>query len=132
MTFYGQFNPVFQSFDDGEETTSGIVDNGNWNSRVGFTLVQPSGDITLRARFETGLGFRNSALVSQEFTPEWIDWQRNRVALVRGRGRFALRHALPRPGQLGLRRNGGARRFLHLPCGCDRFLRRLRLLPLPR
>jgi hypothetical protein len=80
MTFYGQFNPVFQSFDDGEETTSGIVDNGNWNSRVGFTIVQPSGDITLRARFETGFGFRNSALVAQDFTPEWIDWQRPRCA----------------------------------------------------
>ena len=76
MTFYGQFNPVFQSFDDGEETTSGIVDNGNWNSRVGFTLVQPSGDVTLRLRFETGLGLRSSAAVSQEFTPDWIDWQR--------------------------------------------------------
>jgi hypothetical protein len=75
MTFYGQFNPVLQSFDDGEETTSGIVDNGNWNSRVGFTIVQPTGDLILRARFETGLGFRNSALVSQDFTPEWIDWQ---------------------------------------------------------
>lgn len=75
MTFYGQFNPVFQSFDDGEETTSGIVDNGNWNSRVGFTLVQPSGDVTLRARFETGFGFRNSAAVAQDFTPDWIDWQ---------------------------------------------------------
>lgn len=74
MTFYGQFNPVFQSFDDGEEVTSGIVDNGNWNSRLGFTIVQPSGDITLRARFETGLGLRNSALVSQKFTPDWIDW----------------------------------------------------------
>lgn len=75
MTFYGQFNPVIQSFNDGEETTSGLVDNGNWNSRVGFTIIQPSGDLILRARFETGLGFRNSALVSQDFTPEWIDWQ---------------------------------------------------------
>lgn len=75
MTFYGQFNPAFQSFDDGEETTSGLVDNGNWNSRLGFTLVQPSGDMTLRLRFETGLGLRSSAAVSQDFTPDWIDWQ---------------------------------------------------------
>ncbi len=75
MTFYGQFSPVFQSFDDGEETTSGIVDNGNWNSRLGFTLVQPSGDVTLRLRFETALGLRSSAAVAQDFTPEWIDWQ---------------------------------------------------------
>jgi hypothetical protein len=75
MTFYGQFNPVFQSFDDGEETTSGIVDNGNWNSRLGFTIVQPSGDVTLRLRFETALGLRSSAAVAQDFTPDWIDWQ---------------------------------------------------------
>ena len=90
MTFYGQFNPVFQSFDDGDEVTSGIVDNGNWNSRLGFTLVQPSGDMTLRVRFETGLGFRNSALVSQDFTPEWIDWQRTALRWfeVAGDGRY--------------------------------------------
>jgi len=90
MTFYGQFNPVFQSFDDGGETTSGIVDNGNWNSRLGFTVVQPSGDITLRARFETGLGFRNSAAVSQDFTPEWIDWQATALRWfeVAGESRF--------------------------------------------
>ena len=75
MTFYGQFTPVFQSFDDGEETTSGIVDNGNWNSRLGFTIVQPSGDATLRLRFETALGLRSSVAVSQDFTPEWIEWQ---------------------------------------------------------
>jgi hypothetical protein len=76
FTFYGQFNPTYQSFNDGEETTDGIVDNGNWNSRLGFTIIQPVDEFTLRVRFETGLGLRNSALVSQEFTPEWIDWQR--------------------------------------------------------
>ena len=32
-TFYGQFNLAYQSFDDGQNTTSDIVDNGNWNSR---------------------------------------------------------------------------------------------------
>jgi hypothetical protein len=45
MTFYGQFSPVFQSFDDGEETTSGIVDNGNWNSRLGSMIPSPSGPV---------------------------------------------------------------------------------------
>ena len=40
-TFYGQLNLTSQSFDDGEETTSNIVDNGNWNSRLGFTIDQP-------------------------------------------------------------------------------------------
>ena len=75
-TFYGQLNLTYQSYDDGEQTTDGIVDNGNWNTRLGFTVTQPVGSSTLRARFETGLGLRNSALVSQDFTPEWIDWQR--------------------------------------------------------
>jgi hypothetical protein len=75
-TFYGQLNLTFQSFDDGEQSTSGIVDNGNWNTRLGFTVTQPLDENTLRFRFETGLGLRNSAQVSQDFEPEWIDWQR--------------------------------------------------------
>jgi hypothetical protein len=74
--FYGQFNPAYQSFDDGARTTDGIVDNGNWNSRLGFRITQPLNDGALRFRFETGLGLRNSALISQDFKPEWIDWQR--------------------------------------------------------
>ncbi len=76
VTFYGQFNPTWQSFDDGEETNGGVVDNGNWNTRVGFRIVQPLDGVTLRWRFETGLGLRNSALVSQTEEPQWIDWQR--------------------------------------------------------
>ena len=73
---YGQVNLVYQGFDDGQETTGGIVDNGNWNTRLGFTLTQSSDDIILRARFETGLGLRNSALVSQDYEPPWLKWER--------------------------------------------------------
>lgn len=76
LTLYGQVNLALQSFDDGEETTSGIVDNGNWNTRLGFTFVQPVEDVTLRARFETGLGLRNSARVSQNGEPSWVAWDR--------------------------------------------------------
>ena len=65
-TFYGQLNLTYQSFDDGGETTSRIVDNGNWNSRLGFTITQPVGENTLRLRFESGLTMRNSSLVSQD------------------------------------------------------------------
>ena len=65
-TFYGQVNLTYQSFADGEKTTSDIVDNGNWNSRLGFTYTQPIGENTLRFRFETGLTMRNSGLVSQD------------------------------------------------------------------
>ena len=75
-TFYGQVNLTYQSFDDGQETTSNIVDNGNWNSRLGFTISQPINENTLRWRFETGLTLRNSALVSQTETPDWGDWER--------------------------------------------------------
>ncbi|MCU0778021.1 MAG: porin [Akkermansiaceae bacterium] len=76
ITLYGQFNLAYQSFDDGETTTDGIVDNGNWNSRLGFLVYKPIGDITLRARFESGLTQRNSALVTQNDTPDWSDWRR--------------------------------------------------------
>jgi hypothetical protein len=74
--FYGQLNLTFQSFDDGAETTSGIVDNGNWNTRLGFTETQPFDDNTLRFRIETGLCLRHSAQVSQDFEPEWVVRQR--------------------------------------------------------
>ena len=77
LTFYGQFNPVYQSFDDGANTTSGLVDNGNWNSRLGVRYSQPIGEATMRLRFETGLGFRNSASVSQVRTPEAWRFNRN-------------------------------------------------------
>ncbi len=76
VNFYGQLNLTFQSFDDGEETTSNIVDNGNWNSRLGFTITQPVGENTLRLRFESGLTLRNSSLVSQDRTPAWDEWER--------------------------------------------------------
>jgi hypothetical protein len=76
VTFYGQFTPTYQSFDDGESTTDGVVDNGNWNTRLGFRIEQPLDNATLRLRFETGLGLRNSALISQTEKPQWIDWQR--------------------------------------------------------
>jgi len=75
-TFYGQVNLAYQSFDDGGQTTDNIVDNGNWNSRLGVTVNQPIGDNLLRWRFETGLTMRNSALVDQTQTPNWDAWDR--------------------------------------------------------
>jgi hypothetical protein len=75
-TFYGQFNLTYQSFDDGQETTSNIVDNGNWNSRLGFTITQPISAGTMRWRFETGLTLRSTSLVSQDETPDWNEWRR--------------------------------------------------------
>lgn len=74
--FYGQFNLAYQSFADGVQTTSKLVDNGNWNSRLGVTFTQPFGENTFRARFESGLTMRNSSLVSQTSTPDWDDWRK--------------------------------------------------------
>lgn len=82
VVFYGQFNPAFQAFDDGGQTTSGLVDNGNWNSRLGFRISRPLNDSTLRFRFETGLGLRSSAGVSQLARPDWINWQRTSLRWV--------------------------------------------------
>lgn len=76
LDFYGQVNLAYQSFDDGAETTGGIVDNGNWNTRLGFTVTEEFNDSTLRLRFETGLGLRNSALVSQTFEPPVLEWSK--------------------------------------------------------
>jgi hypothetical protein len=76
FTFYGQFNPAYQNFDDGDESTAGLVDNGNWNSRIGFRIEQPMGEATLRLRFESGLGLRSSAGVSQLGKPEAISFRR--------------------------------------------------------
>ncbi len=76
LTLYGQINLAYQSFDDGETTTDGIVDNGNWNTRLGLLYNKPLGEYTLRARFESGLGLRNSATISQDSRPDWVDWQR--------------------------------------------------------
>lgn len=76
ITLYGQINLAYQSFDDGGTTTDGIVDNGNWNTRLGFLVYKPLGDITLRVRFESGLGLRNSAAISQVGEPSWIHTKR--------------------------------------------------------
>jgi hypothetical protein len=94
-TFYGQANLAYQSFADGDATTTGIVDNGNWNTRLGVTITQPLGSNTLRFRFETGLGLRSSAAVSQVFDLPVIDWQRTslrwfEVALDTGYGTLSL------------------------------------------
>jgi hypothetical protein len=77
VVLYGQVNAAYQLFDDGEETTDGLVDNGNWNTRLGLLGRVPlSSEVRLRFRFESSLGLRSSAGVSQDFRPDRMDWQR--------------------------------------------------------
>lgn len=80
--FYGQFDLGHLSFDDGVSATGTLVDNTNSNSRVGFWLRQPVGSAEFSFNFETGLGFRPSARVSQTFTPDPVDWQRTDIRKV--------------------------------------------------
>lgn len=82
VRLYGQFDPAYLSFDDGVSTTSEIVDNTNSNSRVGLDLLQPYGADTFRFNFETALGLRQSASVSQTNTPSGLDWQRTDIRKV--------------------------------------------------
>ncbi|WP_050931217.1 porin [Aestuariivita boseongensis] len=76
VTFYGQFNPSYLSFDDGGTTTNTFADNAASNTRVGFLLRQPFGENELRFRFESGLGLRPTSGISQTMTPGGIEWDR--------------------------------------------------------
>lgn len=93
--FYGQFSPSYLSFDDGEKTTGNLVDNSNSNTRLGVVISQPMPDGDLVFTFETGLGLRQSALVSQTTTPPALDWRRTalrrlEVAYTAGFGTLAI------------------------------------------
>ncbi len=82
VRLYGQFNPAYLSFDDGLSNTSSVVDNQNSNSRVGLWVVQPYGDMTFSFNFETSLGLKKSSLLSQNFTPDDINWERREIRKV--------------------------------------------------
>jgi len=63
-------------------TTSEIVDNANSNSRVGFWYRQITDSGEFSINLETSLGLRQSGLVSQNRTPDNIDWQRTNIRKV--------------------------------------------------
>ena len=122
-TIYGQVNLTYQSFADGDETTANIVDNGNWNSRLGFTYTQPLGENTLRYRFETGLTMRNSGSVSQTNTPEWTDWQKTLLrwfAQWRWGQRLVTAVFLPPYYAAHLVKSSGKRTWAIMPSPCSR------------
>ncbi|PCH75354.1 MAG: porin [Rhodobacteraceae bacterium] len=82
VLLYGQFDPGYLSFDDGVTTTSELVDNTNSNSRVGLWVRQQYGENLFTFNFETALGFRPSAGLSQNFTPKGVNWQRTNIRKV--------------------------------------------------
>ncbi len=89
VLLYGQFDPAYLSFDDGVTSTGEVVDNTNSNSRVGLWYRQPMGENQFSFNFETALGLRPSAGMSQNRTPDAVNWQRIRLRKVD----FALKTA---------------------------------------
>ena len=82
FNWYGQFNPAFQSVDDGVQDYNRLVDNASSNSRVGFWLEQAYGANTLRFNFETAFSFRSSDGVSQSSKGDVISWSRSNIRFV--------------------------------------------------
>lgn len=82
FSWYGQFDPSFQSYDDGVETYNRLVDNAGSNSRVGFRLKQAYGENTLVFHFETAFGLRASDGVSQASTGDVLSWDRTNLRHV--------------------------------------------------
>jgi len=82
VLLYGQLDPAYLSFDDGVSRTSEVVDNTNSNSRVGLWLRQSYGENEFTFNFETALGLRPSAGLSQNFTPKGVNWQRTSIRKV--------------------------------------------------
>jgi porin-like protein len=79
VLLYGQLNPGYLRFDDGVSSTGAVVDNTHSNSRVGIWVRQPYGENLFSFNFETALGLRPSAGLSQTFTPKGINWQRTSI-----------------------------------------------------
>ena len=82
VKLYGQLNPAYLSYDDGQESNSALVDNNNSNSRVGITVAWPfSDENALKFNFETALGFfqSNSLNITSFEGQQWYGWSENDI-----------------------------------------------------
>lgn len=82
VKLYGQLSPAYLSYDDGQESNSGLVDNNNSNSRVGITVNWPFADETsLKFNFETSLGFfqSNNLNITSFDGQQWYSWSENDI-----------------------------------------------------
>jgi hypothetical protein len=124
VRFYGQVSPVWQRFDDGDKTTSNLVDNANSNTRMGLVIARPIGDNSLDADLRNGPRRAPDQRSVAGRAPDLDRLAAHRSAQVR-RGLFGpLRHAPRRSGQHGDGWSGDARRLGH-HAGRYRHLRRL-------
>lgn len=82
VKLYGQLNPAYLAFDDGEETNSGLVDNANSNSRAGLFVYWPfADDQKLTFNFEAALGFfQSSSMNINSFEgQQWYSWSESNI-----------------------------------------------------
>lgn len=79
---YGRLNLAYQSFNDGAQTTSNIVDMSTSTGRIGFFIERPDTDQGLAFQFETGLGISPSKSFSQTSSPAFWDVDRTLLRQV--------------------------------------------------
>ncbi len=81
--FYGFFNLIATSTDDGFETNTQLVDNSNAPSRFGLWWETPLGQGTFKFNFETALGLRGSSSLSMtNKEPDFVDYSRTSLRKV--------------------------------------------------
>jgi hypothetical protein len=80
--FYGQVDPAYLTFDDGVSSTGALVDNTNSNTRVGFWYRNSLDTGEFSVNLETAFGLRPSAGLSQNHTPDGLDWKRTNIRKV--------------------------------------------------
>lgn len=103
---YGQLHFAVQSFEDGAQRTTNLVDISNANGRFGFFVEPENDDRGLSFQFESGLGFRPSSATSQIETPGFLDWSRTDLRQVQLIYRSAL--GMVRLGQGSMPLDGAA------------------------
>lgn len=79
VDFYGLLNPGILSVDDGVETTTAFGDNSHAPSRVGVKVTNDVRGGSLLFNFETAIGFRGLAGVSQEGEGDFWDWDAKNI-----------------------------------------------------
>lgn len=78
--FYGHFSPMILTADDGVSRATNLADSSSSGGRVGVRFAQAlDGQTTLKGNFEVSLGLRQSAAISQLYTPAMFDWSSHSV-----------------------------------------------------
>ncbi|QLQ18741.1 MAG: porin [Exiguobacterium profundum] len=82
VKLYGQLNPAYLTYDDGQETNGALVDNNNSNSRAYLFVYWPFADETkLTFNFETSLGFfqSNNLNITSFEGQQWYSWSESDI-----------------------------------------------------